>query len=237
MTVSLQRRIIGLSIAALVVSLTGSAFAAGAPTLTGLRKVGLGLESEYYVRDMEVDSAKERLRVARQALVLSYGLLPNLDLFAKAGLGHLTFDESDLSRKTRAHYGGGMRAASDFGGGYYTALALQYLTGHVSSFETNGSVVDIEDDWSEAEGSLIIGSKDLVRDPEPDLRVFAGLRYSSRTDEMTPAAPSASFTVEQDTAVGGVIGFDFSDSNVFRFSTVLGTGDRSGLSIYFGLNF
>ncbi|MBI3811867.1 MAG: hypothetical protein HY283_06655 [Nitrospirae bacterium] len=207
------------------------AWAEKGPMLNGPGHLSASMESELSSRDMKTGGQKERERVARQSLELTYGLIENLDLYAKVGLGKITFEDADLSSQTRPLTGIGFRSTVPFNGGYFAGLSAQYQFGRVSKFQRNNTTLTIEDKWTEADAALFVGTKDLALDPEPDLRFYTGLRFSSRNDKL----PSG--TLKQDHSIGGMIGVDFSDRNTFRFTTELGTGDRNNILIRFGIIF
>ncbi|MBI3995586.1 MAG: hypothetical protein HY349_06395, partial [Nitrospirae bacterium] len=71
------------------------------PMQVGERKLGVSLESELSSRDMKAGGLNERVRVARQSVELAYGVVGNLDLFAKFGLGKIEFEEADTSSQIR----------------------------------------------------------------------------------------------------------------------------------------
>lgn len=229
----------GCRISGIVVGLVLSgtiAWAETGPMLTAKGHVGIGLESELSSRDMKIDGLKERERVARQSVRLTYGLIENLELYAKLGLGKIAFEEADLTSQTRPLTGIGFQSTLPFGSGYFAGVSAQYQFGKVSKFEESGTTRTIEDKWTETDARLFVGTKDLTRDPEPDLRFYTGLRFSSRTDKLAPTGGTGS-TAKQDASIGGMIGMDFSDRKIFRFSTELGTGDRSNILIRFGIVF
>ncbi len=207
------------------------AWADTGPTLTGKGHLGVNLESELSSRDMKVDGLKERERVARQSLLLAYGLIENLDLYAKLGLGKITFEETDRSSQTRPLMGIGFRSTAPFKNGYFAGFSAQYQFGKVSKFEQNSATLTDEDKWTETDAALFVGTKDLIRDPEPDLRFYTGLRFSSRNDKLT------SGTAKQDSSIGGMIGVGYSESKIFLFNAELGAGDRSNILIRFGIVF
>jgi len=212
------------------------AWAEKGPMLNGGRHLGVSLESELSSRDMKQDGQKDRERVARQSVQLSYGLIDHLDLYAKIGLGKIVFEEADLASRTRPLTGIGLRSTFPFSGGYFAGFSAQYQFGKVSKFEQNNTSVAIEDKWTETNTDLFVGTMDLVRDPEPDLRFYAGVRLSSRKDRLTSKAGSSS-TAKEDAGVGGMLGMDFSDRNVFRLNAELGTGDRNNIRVRLGLLF
>jgi hypothetical protein len=212
------------------------AWAENGPTLNGERHLGVSLESELSSRDMKLDGQKDRERVARHSVQLSYGLIDNLDLYAKIGLGKIMFEEADLGSQTRPLTGIGVRSTVLLSGGYFAGLSAQYQFGKVSKFERNNSTVTIEDKWTETNADLFVGTMDLVPDPEPDLRFYAGVRLSSRKDKLTPEG-GLSITAKEDSGVGGMIGMDFSDRKVFRLNAELGTGDRNNICVRLGLVF
>ncbi|HET6466181.1 MAG TPA: hypothetical protein VLY20_03210 [Nitrospiria bacterium] len=212
------------------------AWAESAPLMTGKGRLGVDLEGELSSRDMKVDGQKDRERVTRQAVELSYGLLEQLDLYAKVGLGNITFEEADLDSRMRPLSGIGFRSSALFGGGYFAGVSAQYQFGKVSTFDQNNSTLALEDRWSEADARLFIGSKDLIRDPEPDLRFYTGVRFSSRNDKRTSENQPGS-KLKQDSSLGGIIGMDFSDRKIFRIDTELGTGDCNNVMIRVGLLF
>lgn len=220
---------IGL-IAGLILSGT-PARAENGPMLNGKGHLGISLESELSSRDMKIDGQKERERVARQSVQLSYGVIENLDLFAKVGLGKVTFEQADLSSQTRPLTGIGFRSTMAFDGGYYTGLSGQYRFGKVSRFEQNNATLSMEDKWTETDAALFVGTKDLIRDPEPDLRLYTGLRFSGRNDKL----PSS--TLKQKNSIGEMVGVDYMESKIFRFNAEIGTGDRNNILISFGLVF
>ena len=201
------------------------------PMLAGKGHLGVSLESELSSRDMKIDGLKERERVARQSVELAYGVIGNLDLFVKFGLGKIEFEEADTSSQIRPLTGIGLRSTMLFGGGYFAGFSAQYLSGKVSKFEQNSVTLTMEDKWTETDIRLLAGSKDMIKDPEPDLRFYTGLRFSGRTDKL----PSS--TAKQDSSMGGVIGVDYSESKIFRFNVELGTLDRSNILVRFGIVF
>jgi len=228
------RGIIGLVAGLVLIGTT--ARAESGPMLNGRGHLSVGLESELASRDMKTNGLKERERTARQSVELTYGLIENLDLYGKFGLGKITFEDADLSSQTRPLAGVGFRSTVPFGTGYYAGLSGQYRFGKVSKFEQNKATLTIEDQWTETDAALFVGSKDLIRDPEPDLRVYAGLRFSSRNDKLTPENQPSS-TAKQDSSLGGMIGVDYTESKTFRLNAEVGTGDRSSILIRFGLLF
>ena len=207
------------------------AWADSNPMQVGARKLGVSLESELSSRDMKVDGLNERERVARQSVELTYGVIANLDLFAKVGLGKIAFEEADTTSELRPLTGIGFRSTMPFWGGYFAGFSAQYLFGKVSKFEQNNATLTMEDKWTETDVRLLAGSKDMIKDPEPDLRFYAGLRFSGRTDKL-PAA-----TAKQDSSIGGIIGAAYSESKIFLFSIELGTVDQSNILVRFGLVF
>lgn len=221
--------IIGL-VTGLVLSGT-LAWAESGPMLNGKGHLAVDLESELSSRNMKTNGLKERERVARQSVELTYGLIENLDLYGKLGLGKITFEDTDLSSQTRPLAGVGFRSTMPFGAEYYAGLSGQYRFGKVSKFEKNNATYTIEDKWTETDAALFVGSKDLIRDPEPELRVYTGLRFSSRNDKL----PSS--TLKQDNSIGGMIGVDYLESKIFRLNAEIGTGDRSNILFRFGLVF
>lgn len=216
--------------------LANAARAAGEPTLIGQKKFGLGLESELVSRDVKIDGVDDRLRVARQSVVLTYGVLKHLDLFIKGGLGQVVFEEIDLDSETRPLAGVGLRASRSFLGGYFAGASFQHQMGKVSKFEQGAATLTIKDKWTEQDATLFIGSKDLIRPPEPDFRIYLGGRFSTRTDKRSPEG-GVSSTSKEDSSIGALIGFDYSDRNIFRFNAEFGTLDRNNIRIIFGLIF
>lgn len=212
------------------------AWAEKGPMLNGGRHLGVDLQSELSSRDMKLDGQKDRERVARQTVQLSYGLIDNLDLYAEIGLGKIMFEGTDLASRTRPLTGIGLRSTISLSGGYFAGFSARYQFGKVSKFEQNNSSVAIEDKWTESNTDLFVGTMDLARDPEPDLRFYAGVRLSSRKDKLTPEA-GPSITAKQESSVGGMLGMDFSDRKVFRLNAELGTGDRNNIRVRLGLLF
>ena len=206
------------------------------PLLVGSGKFGVGLDSELSSRDVKTDGVKDRVRAARQSVELTYGLLKNMDFFVRGGLGKVTFEEADLISDTRPFGGAGIRAAKELQGGYFAGMAYQYQFGKVSKFRVNSATVTTEDQWTENDASLFVGTKDLIGGPEPDLRVYMGVRFSTRTDKLTPEAGTPS-TAKQDSSIGEMIGVDYSDRKIFLFNAEVGTGDRSNVRVRFGLVF
>jgi len=208
----------------------------GSPMLIGVSHLEVGLETEFSSRDMTSDGQKERERVARESVELIYGAMENLDLFAKLGIGMITLEENDLTNLASPLYGIGFRSTVPFDGGYYAGFSGQYQFGNISNLENNPVTVKVKDQWSEMETALIVGSKDLLRDPEPELRFYGGLRYSTRNDKLSGSG-QPSVTMKSEDSIGEMIGIDYSDQKKFRFNTEIGTGDRTSLLIRFGLVF
>ncbi|MBI3609740.1 MAG: hypothetical protein HY204_03450 [Nitrospirae bacterium] len=213
-----------------------TAWANPAPLVTGKGKLSVYLQAELFSRDMKVDAGKDRLRVARQEVQLTYGLLEPLEIFVKAGLGKVALEKADLSSQTRSVLGMGFRGTRPLSGGYFAGLSAQYRFGKASRFERNNVVFAMEDQWAEEEVGFFVGSKDLISAPEPDFRFYTGLRFSGRTDKLRPAG-GVSSTAKQDGSIGGMIGMDYSESKIFHFGIELGAGDRSNILIRFGLVF
>ncbi|MBI3596412.1 MAG: hypothetical protein HY203_04580 [Nitrospirae bacterium] len=228
------RRIIGVIFG---LFLSGSiAWAENAPLVTGKGHLGVDLIGELSSWDMKVDGQKERERVTRQAVQLTYGMSDSLDLYAKVGLGNITFEEADLDSQTRPFFGIGFQSSVPLQGGNFAGLSAQYQFGKVSKFDQNNSSVTMEDKWTETEARLFVGSKDLIRDPEPDLRFYAGVRISNRNDKLAPENQPSS-KAKQDNSIGGMIGMDFSDRKIFRINAEIGTGDYNNILIRLGLLF
>jgi hypothetical protein len=204
--------------------------------LIGVGRLGVSLESELSSRDMKTAGQKERQRVARQSLELIYGVMENLDLYAKLGLGNITFEDADLISRARPLAGIGFRSTAPFQGGYFAGFSAQYQFGGVSSLKNGPATPTVEDQWTEMDAALFVGTKDLLLDPEPDLRFYTGLRFSGRKDRLTGFGQSSG-TVKQKDSIGEMIGIDYSDQKKFRFNTELGTGDRINILIRFGLVF
>lgn len=229
-----HRRIVGIIVGLL---LFGQGVGASAePLLVGSRHFSVEMESELSSRDVKIEDVEDRLRVARQSLQFTYGLFNYLDLFLKAGMGKITFSESDLESATRPLYGAGLRSTVSFWGGYFTGIEAQYRAGEVSKFNQDDVTLTIEDKWTEQDAVLFFGTKDLLRDPEPDLRLYLGVRYSNREDDLTPEG-GTSGTAEQESNVGGIFGIMYTDSKIFRFNTELGTVDQNNVQVRFGLVF
>jgi hypothetical protein len=233
----MNRRGIGIFGIVVGLVLNGTiAEAENGPMLTGKGHLGVSLESELSSRDMKTDGQKDRERVARQSLELAYGLINNLELYAKLGLGKITFEETDLSGETRPQTGIGFRSTVPFYRGYFAGLSAQYRFGRVSKFDQNNATLTMEDQWTETDAGLFVGTKDLIGAPEPDLRFYAGMRFSKRSDKLTPEVGTPS-TMKQDSSTGSMIGMDLTDQQVFRFNAELGTGDRNNILIRFGIMF
>jgi len=206
------------------------------PMLIGKGRMDVSFESELSSRDMKASGQKERERVARQSLELIYGAVENVDLFAKLGLGKITFEDADLGSPARPVSGMGFRSTLPFQHGYFAGISAQYQFGRVSTLENNSATLTFRDQWSETDAELFVGTKDLIPDPEPDLRIFTGLRFSGRKDKLTgPGQPS--ITWKQKDSIGEMIGFDYSDHKIFRLTGELGTGDRINILIRFGIVF
>lgn len=223
----------------------GTAWAAGEALLIGKGRLAVGVESELGSRDVKVSGGTDRLQVTQQSLQLRYGVLKNLDLFMKAGLGKVAFEKEDSTSQTHGLWGVGFQGTmpleadpsyTQFVGGYFIGASAQYLSGKASKFKEQDEIVPTEDQWAELSASLFVGSRDLLKDPEPALRLYTGVRFSSRSDKRRPKDGPSS-TARQDSSIGGMIGADYTDRNIFRFNTELGTGDRKSLLIRFGLGF
>jgi hypothetical protein len=136
----------------------------------------------------------------------------------------------------RPYFGVGFRSSFPLQGGNFAGLSAQYQFGKVSTFDENNVSVPVEDNWTETQARLFLGTKDLLRDPEPDLRVYAGMRVSTRNDKLAPQnQPSMKAT--QDSSFGGMIGLDFSDRSVFRINAEIGAGDSNSIRVLLGLLF
>jgi hypothetical protein len=227
---------IALLVAGWVLSGTLAWAEQSSPMLIGVGRLGVSLESELTSREMKTAGQKERERVARQSLELIYGAMGNLDLYAKLGLGKITFEEADLSSPARPLAGIGFRSTVPFKGGYFAGFSGQYQFGRVSSLENNPATKTAKDQWREMDTALFVGTKDLIPDPEPDLRIYTGLRFSGRNDRLTGSGPSSG-AVKQKDSIGEMIGIDYSDQKKFRFNSEFGTGDRINILIRFGLVF
>jgi hypothetical protein len=229
----------GLGIAVLAAGwvLSGTlAWAEQGPALVGAGRLGVSLESELSSRDMTTAGQKERERVARQSLELIYGAMANLDLYAKFGLGKIMFEDADLGSRARLLTGIGFRSTVPFQDGYFAGFSSQYQFGRVSSLENSRTTPTANDQWSEMDAALFVGTKDLIPDPEPDLRLYTGLRFSGRNDRLSGSG-QFSGTVKQKDSIGEMIGIDYSDQKKFRFNTEVGNGDRINILIRFGLVF
>ena len=207
------------------------------PLLIGKGAFGVSMESELSSRNMKLDQVNDRLRVARQSLHLTYGVLDQLDIYILGGLGKMDFEETNQLSQTRPHVGAGIRTTFTFWKEYFTGFAAQFTRGEVSKFEKNGVEITIRDQWSEFDGKLLVGSGDLIRAPEPELRIYTGLRFSTRNDKRTLPGSSVSTKANEKDTVGYLIGADYSESKIFRVNTELGAGDRSSIVIRFGLVF
>jgi len=214
----------------------GVAWADNLPLMTGKGHLGVNLEAELFSRDMKVDGQSERERVTRQGVQLTYGLMDHLDLYATAGLGNITFEEANLDSRMRPYFGIGFRSTFPLQGGNFAGLSAQYQFGKVSKFDENNASVPVEDNWTEMQARLFLGTKDLLRDPEPDLRIYGGVRVSTRNDKLAPQN-QPSTTAKQDSSFGGMIGLDFSDRSVFRINAEIGAGDTNNILILLGLLF
>lgn len=202
--------------------------------LVGQNNFGVSLESELTSRDVKAAGTDDRLRVARQSFQFSYGALRNLDLFLILGLGKVTFSEADLSSATRFLWGLGFRTSFSFWGGYYSGLAFQYRAGQASGFDEGDTARSIKDKWKEQDTRLYFGSKDLIRAPEPDLRVYTGVRFSGREDKLSG---DRSGKFKEDSSIGVILGADYSDSRIFRFNLELGSIDQNSIQARFGIVF
>jgi hypothetical protein len=212
------------------------AWAADGTTLNGKGHLGIDLQSELISRQMKLNGQHERERVTRETVRLSYGLADSLDLFALVGTGNVTFEEADLGSHNRPVAGLGVRSSVPFADGYYTGFSLQVLAGQVSKFDQGGTTVSIEDKWNETDAAFFVGTKDLIRDPEPDLRFYTGVKFSTREDKLTPQGGSSS-TAKAASNIGVMLGMSFSDRRIFRFDTEIGTGDSNNIMVRLGLLF
>lgn len=217
--------------------LSGSiARAENLPLMTGKGHLGVDLTGELSSRDMKVDGQTDRERVTRQAVQLTYGTLDQLDLYAMIGMGNITFEDTNLESHTRPYLGFGFRSVFPLEGGNFAGVSAQYQFGKVSKFDQGNTTVTMEDKWTELQARFFVGSKDLITDPEPDLRFYGGLRVSTRTDKLSPQNQSSN-TAKQDSPLGGIIGLDFSDRKIFRIHAEVGTGDYTNLLVSLGLLF
>jgi len=212
------------------------AWAADATTLNGKGHMGIDLQSELISRKMKLNGQHERERVTRETIRLSYGLADTLDLFALIGPGNVTFEEADLGSHNRPVAGVGVRSTVPFADGYYTGFSLQLLAGQVSKFDQGGTTVSIQDKWNETDAAVFVGTKDLIQDPEPDLRFYTGVKFSTREDKLTPQGGPSS-TAKEDSKLGVMLGMSFSDRKVFRFDTEIGSGDSNNIMVRLGLIF
>jgi len=206
------------------------------PLMTGKGHLGVDLSGELSSRDMKVDGQTDRERVTRQAVQLTYGMLDQLDLYAMIGMGNVTFEDENLDSHTRPYLGVGFRSTFPLQGGNFAGVSAQFQFGKVSQFDQANTSVSMEDKWTETQARLFLGTKDLIRDPEPDLRFYGGLRISTRNDKLSPPNQSSS-NAKQKSSFGGIIGLDFSDRKIFRINAEIGTGDYTNLLISLGLLF
>lgn len=208
------------------------------PMLTGKGHFAVSLTGEYSTRDMKVSGQKERERVARQGVQLGYGILDQLDLYGVIGNGNITFEEANLESHNRPYLGFGARSSFPLQNDLlnFMGFSAQYLFGKVSKFDKSDSSVTVEDKWNETQIKGYVGTRDFISDPEPDLRFYAGLRVSTRNDKLAPQNQSSS-TVKQDHPVGGIIGLDYSDRNIFRIDAEIGAGDTNSILVRIGLIF
>jgi hypothetical protein len=212
------------------------AWATNGATLNGKGHLGIDLQSELISRKMKVSGPDERERVTRETVRLSYGLIDSLDLVAIFGTGNVTFEESNLKSHNRPVLGVGFRSSMPFGEGYFAGLSFQMLAGQVSKFNQGDTTVSMKDKWNETDTALYVGSKDLISDPEPDLRFYTGLKISTRQDKLTPQG-GASRTAKEASNLGVMVGMSFMDRGRFRFDTELGTGDSNNIMVRLGLLF
>jgi hypothetical protein len=206
------------------------------PLMVGKGNLGVDLTGELSSRDMKVDGQKDRERVTRQAVQLTYGTLDQLDLYAIVGMGNITFEDANLDGHTRPYLGFGFRSSFPLKGDNFAGVSAQYQFGKVSKFDQGNTSVTMGDKWTEMQARLFIGTKDLIRDPEPDLRFYGGVRVSTRNDKLSPQNQTSS-TAKQDSSFGGMIGLDFSDRKIFRINAEVGTGDYTNLLVSLGLLF
>lgn len=210
--------------------------AENAPLMTGKGHWGVDLTGELSSRDMKVDGQTDRERVTRQAVQLTYGMMDQLDLYALVGMGNITFEDENLDSHTRPYLGFGFRSTFPLQGGNFAGVSAQYQFGKVSKFDQGNTSVSMEDKWTETQARFFLGTKDLIRDPEPDLRFYGGLRVSTRNDNLSPQNLSSS-NAKQKSPLGVMIGLDFSDRKVFRINAEVGTGDYTNLLVSLGLLF
>jgi len=210
--------------------------AENAPLMTGKGHWGVDLTGELSSRDMKVDGQTDRERVTRQAVQLTYGMMDQLDLYALVGMGNITFEDENLDSHTRPYLGFGFRSTFPLQGGNFAGVSAQYQFGKVSKFDQGNTSVSMEDKWTETQARFFLGTKDLIRDPEPDLRFYGGLRVSTRNDNLSPQNLS-SRNAKQKSPLGAMIGLDFSDRKVFRINAEVGTGDYTNLLVSLGLLF
>ncbi|HET6464502.1 MAG TPA: hypothetical protein VFH55_02690 [Nitrospiria bacterium] len=210
--------------------------AENAPLMTGKGHWGVDLTGELSSRDMKVDGQTDRERVTRQAVQLTYGMMDQLDLYALVGMGNITFEDENLDSHTRPYLGFGFRSTFPLQGGNFAGVSAQYQFGKVSKFDQGNTSVSMEDKWTETQARFFLGTKDLIRDPEPDLRFYGGLRVSTRNDNLSPQNLSSS-NAKQKSPLGAMIGLDFSDRKVFRINAEVGTGDYTNLLVSLGLLF
>ena len=210
--------------------------AENAPLMTGKGHWGVDLTGELSSRDMKVDGQTDRERVTRQAVQLTYGMMDQLDLYALVGMGNITFEDENLDSHTRPYLGFGFRSTFPLQGGNFAGVSAQYQFGKVSKFDQGNTSVSMEDKWTETQARFFLGTKDLIRDPEPDLRFYGGLRVSTRNDNLSPQNLSSS-NAKQKNPLGAMIGLDFSDRKVFRINAEVGTGDYTNLLVSLGLLF
>ncbi|HEY5649168.1 MAG TPA: hypothetical protein VIU33_06685, partial [Nitrospiria bacterium] len=156
----------------------GSAMAQEPSMLTGGGRFGVTLESSFSSREVKIDDAKERLRVIRQAIRVSYGLADWIDIYIKGGPGRIEFQKLDLSSKTRPAFGGGIRLLGATKKGYFAGFSFQHQTGTVSKFSSGDQSFSLEDDWTEQDVLLFTGTKDLISGPQFNGRIYTGLRFS-----------------------------------------------------------
>jgi hypothetical protein len=206
------------------------------PLMTGKGHLGVDLTGELSSRDIKVDGHTDRERVTRQAVQLTYGMLDPLDLYAMIGMGNITFEDTNLESHTRPYLGFGFRSIFPLKGDNFAGVSAQYQFGTVSKFDQGNTSVTMDDKWTEMQARLFVGTKDLIRDPEPDLRFYGGVRVSTRNDKLSPQNQSSN-TAKQDSTFGGMIGLDFSDRKIFRIHAEIGTGDYTNLLVSLGLLF
>lgn len=222
----------------LVGSLLGGTpvYPADPPLLNGQGNFGVDVETEAYSRDIKLDAASDRLRVSRQGFQFSYGVYKLIDLFVNFGVGNIDFEDGDLDSKTRPYGGAGLRVVGATQKGYFAGLSYQLLKGETNKFQLQDTVVSVKDEWTEQNIALFAGTKDLIGGPVQGGRVYAGLRFSSRTDDLT-FEDGTGDKGKEDSSLGGYLGFEFSDSDIFKAQVELGTGDRNSIFASLGLVF